>query len=206
MDIYDLFRDSVSIEKLSGETLGPVKGLVQKGKIQLQAKHPLEPGDILVREMPFGEPERYVVNDPGFMQGIDDDTSHFQAEVTRESKANGRGDKVGGDSSPRPAPITYIVSGAHARFNQNSTDNSINVTVEAGESLFEDLKSELRSNVTDPQRLDELLSLVSDMQASQHDSKSLSEKLGQFISKSADIMTIIAPFVPALTGLATGAS
>ncbi|CAH1044699.1 hypothetical protein [Halomonas sp. TD01] len=71
--------------------------------------------------------------------------------------------------------------------------------------MFEDLKSELRSNVTDLQRLDDLLSLVSDMQASQHDSKNLSEKLGLFISKSADIMTIIAPFVPALTGLAAGA-
>lgn len=207
MEIDDLYPDSVAIEKLNGETLGPVKALVMKGKIQLQAKHPLEPGDILVREMPFGEPERYVVDDPGFKQGIDDDfPPYFNAEVTRESKANGRGDKVGGDSTPAPAPITYIVSGAHARFNQNSTDNSINVTVEAGESLFEDLKGELRSNVTDQRRLHELLSLVDDMQASQHDSKSLSEKLGQFISKSADIMTIIAPFVPALTGLAAGAS
>ncbi|PAU72455.1 hypothetical protein [Vreelandella alkaliphila] len=208
MDIYDLYRDSVSIEKPSGETLGPIKALVQKRKIHLQAKHPLEPGDILVREMPFGNPERYVVDDPGFKQGIDDDfPPHFQADVTRESKASGRGDNIGGISTQisAPAQITYNVYGGHARFNQNSTDNSVNVTVEAGESLFEDLKSELRSNVSDQQRLDELLSLVSDMQASQHDSKSLSEKLGQFISKSADMMTIIAPFVPALTGLAAGA-
>jgi len=36
----------------------------------------------------------------------------------------------------------------------------VNVTVEAGESLFEDLKSELHSNISDQQHLDELLSLV----------------------------------------------
>ncbi|WP_336274149.1 hypothetical protein [Vreelandella indica] len=161
MDLQDLYRDSVFIEKLSGENLGPVKASVQKGKIHLQAKHPLEPGDILVREMPFGKPERYVVEDPGFRQGVHGAIPpHFQAEVTRESQASARGDN---SQKPAPAQITYNVYGGHARFNQNSTDNSVNVTVEAGESLFEDLKSELRSNIADQQRLDELLSLVSDM-------------------------------------------
>lgn len=47
MGIESLYRDKVTIEKPNGESLGPVKASVQKGKIHLQAKHPLEPGDVL---------------------------------------------------------------------------------------------------------------------------------------------------------------
>ncbi|CAH1044700.1 hypothetical protein [Halomonas sp. TD01] len=71
MGLDNLYRDKVSIEKPSGETLGPVKASVQKGrKIHLAAEHPLEPGDVLIREMPFSKPERCVVDEPNFYQGM----------------------------------------------------------------------------------------------------------------------------------------
>lgn len=212
MEIDSLYRDMVAIEKPNGDSFGPVKASVQKGKIHLQATHPVEPGDVLVREMPFGKPERYVVDEPNYIQGLGRIPAHFEATVTRESKAKVEAMIAGRDMHPAqdqgraPAQITYNVYGGNARFNQNSTDNSMNVTIESSDGVFEDLKSELRANVDDPQRIAELEAIISDMQASQHDSKGMSEKLGQLISKGSDLMGIIGPFVPMLTGIATGTS
>lgn len=119
--------------------------------------------------MPFGEPERYVVDEPNYYQGLHGIPAHFQAEVTRENKAKAQGMNAGShmhpaqDQGQAPAQITYNVYGGHARFNQNTTDNSMNVTIESSDGVFENLKSELRANVDDPQRIAELEAIISDM-------------------------------------------
>lgn len=197
MSLEELLRDSVRIEKTGGEVLGPVKALVTKGKIKALAGHPIEPGDVLIREMPHGNDERYVVDEPGYMQGVDKDIPpHFQAEVHRENAAP--------KAPAAPAHTTNNFYGANARINQNSSDHSINITIESADGVFNDLRSELRASIADSQKQQELLQLVDEMQESKDDQEKMSGKLGQFISKGADVMTIISPFIPLLASIATG--
>ncbi|MGR2737340.1 hypothetical protein ACUY1T_02690 [Billgrantia sp. Q4P2] len=203
MGLDSLYRDMIHIEKPDGQTLGPIKASVQKGKIHLQALHPLEPGDVLVREMPFGDPERYVVNEPNYYQAFHGIPAHYQAEVTREAKlhrANGQ------PAMPVPSSITYNFYGAHARFNQNSTDHSVNITIEAADGVFDDLRAELTSKLDDAELLSELSTLVDEMQKARSDGPTMAQKLGQFVATGANVMGIIGPFIPVLTAMASGVS
>ncbi|GAA0623230.1 hypothetical protein [Halomonas beimenensis] len=147
--------------------------------------------------MLHGTDERYLVIDPGFTRGFGSIPDSYQTEVRREDAPNDK---------QSVTTINYHINGNNARFNQNSEDNSLNVVIESSDGVFEDLKTELRAHVADPQRISELEGIINDMQASQHDSKGMSEKLGQLISKGADLMGIIGPFVPMLAGIAASGS
>jgi len=197
--LEDLHADNVIIQKADGHHCGPVAASVLKGTIYFpNANVPIEMGDILIRKMPHGADERYVVIDPGFTpSGIIGMPDTFQTEVRREGVLN---------PPQSSATINYNINGNNARFNLNSTDNSMNVVIESSEGLFEDLRAQLKLNITDKKRLHELETIVNEMQSLQHNSQAMSEKLGHFISKSADLMGIIAPFIPVLTGIATGSS
>ncbi|MFC4973533.1 hypothetical protein ACFPTY_03470 [Halomonas beimenensis] len=138
-----------------------------------------------------------MVIDPGFTRGFGSIPDSYQTEVRREDAPNDK---------QSVTTINYHINGNNARFNQNSEDNSLNVVIESSDGVFEDLKTELRAHVADPQRISELEGIINDMQASQHDSKGMSEKLGQLISKGADLMGIIGPFVPMLAGIAASGS
>ncbi|PXX99691.1 hypothetical protein [Halomonas sp. LBP4] len=208
MGLEDLYRDSVKIEKPDGETLGPVKASVQKRKIHLQAKHPLEPGDVLIREMPFGKPERYVVDEPGYSPGLQGIPPHFQADVRREGEQGSNAVAAGGNKTPvdeLPPSVTYNIYGPNARVNQSSADHSVNITIDTSDSVFDDLRSELFAQVDDAELREKLSSLVDEMEKAKGDSPTMSQKLGQFISTGSNVMGIIGPFIPMLTGIASGA-
>ena len=92
-------------------------------------------------------------------------------------------------------------SGAGARINVNSTDTSVNVVSIAEDAVFPRLRNEIEANVKDSLKRQQYLSLAPDELEQSKGSPSYAAKFKDFISVTADLMTIIGPFIQPLTAL-----
>lgn len=92
------------------------------------------------------------------------------------------------------------VSGTNARANLGSSDSSSNA-VTSGNVLV-DLENEIRKKIAGPSK-DELLLLISEMRENQK-SNGFVSVYQKFMAAAANHMTVIAPFLPALSGLLPG--
>jgi len=86
--------------------------------------------------------------------------------------------------------------GTGSRVLQGSTDNSVNLTAEEGQ-VFAEIEGVL-GTLTDDASRTELIGLVREMKAAQG-STSFASVYQKFISNAANHMTLLAPFIPALT-------
>jgi hypothetical protein len=104
-------------------------------------------------------------------------------------------------SSSPPVNITYNVSGANARININSTDNSSNVVSSVPEDLFRQMIEAIRDGVSESQARDEIERSVRDMSSS-YGSPGFGASYKDFMSVFADHIQvfgpILAPYLPAL--------
>lgn len=123
MSFDDLTNDTVSLIKADGTTtkIG-IKATVSPGKIIIfDGMLQIQPLDHILRDLPNGLVEDYIVIDPGFHKGMEGAIpDHYQIKVRRTDL-------------PLALPQTVInnitnntVSGSNARININSTDNSTN--------------------------------------------------------------------------------
>lgn len=119
----DMMNDRVSLVKKDGTVFKKdIKALVTKGKVQIHdPKLPIEVGDHLLRELPSGLVEDYLVDDPVLHSGLASIEAFYIVHVTR----------TGGQVQPQAAiqSITAHFHGDNARMNIQSTDNSTNTTV-----------------------------------------------------------------------------
>lgn len=133
----DFARDTISIIKSNGQRYDGLKANVQRTKIFLvNASIVVEPRDLIQRHMSNSAVETFEVIDPGF----------FEATTGFEARYQMRVRKMGIPEAEKSARnITYNISGANARVNNHSVDNSINsVTISPEVSrLIEALRSEL---------------------------------------------------------------
>ena len=97
--------------------------------------------------------------------------------------------------------IINNISGANARINVNSTDNSVNSVVENSIELFDQLTAALTSQIQAKGERDKLLTLVAEMRATTH-KETFNEKYQNFIAAAANHITIVEPFLPALAAFA----
>jgi hypothetical protein len=104
--------------------------------------------------------------------------------------------KKGDDSQTRVTNV-YHVTGEGARLNVNSTDNSINVISTSKEEIFTAMKAEINSRVSDD-RQKEILERLSSLEQAQN-SPDFVQRYFDFVGAAANHMTVIAPFIPALT-------
>jgi hypothetical protein len=96
--------------------------------------------------------------------------------------------------------IVNNISGRNARVNIHSTDNSNNQVVENSEKVFSELAEALRQNVDPNDARDKLITLVEEMRRGTRVG-TFREKYREFIAAAADHITIVAPFLPALSQL-----
>ncbi|SDD84657.1 hypothetical protein SAMN05444678_1264 [Sphingomonas sp. YR710] len=89
------------------------------------------------------------------------------------------------------------VSGTNARANLASSDHSNNTV--SSSNVLVDLENEVRRSLAGPLK-DELLSLISEMKTVQK-TEHFIPLYQRFVTTAANHMTVIAPFLPALTGL-----
>lgn len=138
MGMFDDFAtDNISIIKSNGQRYDGLKASVQRDKIYFENSSILvEPRDLIQRNMSNGGVETFEVIDPGFVEAIMDFEANYQMRVR----------KMGIPEAEKAVRnITYNISGANARVNNHSVDNSINNATISPEvpSLIAELRSEL---------------------------------------------------------------
>lgn len=89
------------------------------------------------------------------------------------------------------------VSG-NTRININSQDNSTNTNISADRNVFNEIKSAFNSSSINTSEKEAILNKLEELEKSV-DSGKFPEKYKDFIALAANHMTILAPFLPALT-------
>jgi hypothetical protein len=159
----------------------------------------VEDGDTIERTLPNGIVERFRVLDTRFQPGVGGAISpHYQMKV----------EKLGAPipslhASTGKVTNIYSVSGPNARVNLHSVDSSSNIANIGETELFDKIRSAIEAGVIGPQR-EQMLSAVTELQASAG-TESFPEKFQKLMAFSANAMTVLGPFLPALGPLAASA-
>ena len=185
-------NDKVTLVKENGYVEENIKALVSGGKIFIfDEKLPLEENDTLLRTLPNGLFEKYKVIDRGYTAQQGGIQGHYQAKVEREESIN--------KDQYKNITIINNINGTQAKININSVDNSTNSMNSENKELFEKLFSKLQE-IDNESIKENALAIAKEMQLNIN-KPTFKEKYQQFISTVANYMTIISPFIPALTSL-----
>jgi hypothetical protein len=191
MSLSSLSRDVITILKPSGKVLDDIKANVQPTIIFIHdEKLPLEENDKIFRKLPSGLVETYIVIDRGYFSGIGGIKGHYQAKVRKEGSIN--------EEKYKSIINVYHASGPNSRINISSTDNSQNHYSDP-DFLFNELKLVL-DGIIDGEIKEKSLQLLEELNRSKRTTSYL-QNYQDFISLMANHITVIAPFIPALTQL-----
>jgi hypothetical protein len=186
---FNLLHDRVTLVKKDGTVVRrDISASVQAKMIFIDdATLPIETDDHILRTLPSKLDEDFVVTDATFYNA--GSLSHWEIKYRRSN-------------APLAPTQTIInnISGHNARVNIGSTDNSVNQVIENSEKVFSELAEALRRNVAQDDARDRLITLVEDMRSGASKG-TFKETYQKFITAAADHMTIVAPFLPALTQL-----
>lgn len=150
----------------------------------------VRPGDEIRRRLPNGNEEAFHVDDPKFY-GSGGFGKHYQIKVSRQKV---HPPKTGGN-------YAVHVSGANARVNIHSTDNSTNIVHTV--SVFNDAREIVAKTALQPARVEEVGSQIDAMEAARTQPKFV-EAYQKFIGLTADHIAVFGPIIAALgTVLAT---
>lgn len=148
---------------------------------------PIEEDDIIERPLQNGLVERYVVIDRGFW-----DTGHMPAHYQCKVKKEAAVKKAAASGA-----VIYNIYGHNSKVNIHSTDNSVSIVDAVPEELFTRLHNVIQEKIQDNQKI---LEVVRAMQQNIGRPTFL-DKYQEFIGLTANVMTIVGPFLPALTQL-----
>lgn len=191
MSLPSLSKDIITIVKTNGEIFDDIKANVQTKMIFIHdEKLPLEENDTIYRKLPSGLVEKYIVIDRGYFSGIGSIRGHYEAKVRKEGSIN--------EEKYKSITNIYNVNGPSSKININSTDNSKNYFND-NDSLFEDLKHVL-AGIVEENIKEKSFQILEKLNNSKNTPSYLTN-YQNFISLLADHMTVIAPFIPALSKL-----
>jgi len=190
MPFKNLMRDRVTLIKQDGRRFEGISASVQRDKIFTDdASIPIEEGDTFERTLPSGIVERYTVLDAGYHEGTGGIKSHYQSDVRKETKI---------ERSPQPTQIVYNLIGPNARVNIQSVDASTNLVEIEPEDLFDKLRQTIQHAIADKSLSATLSEKVGELEQTQGTTRFV-EKYREFIALAADHVTLLAPFIPALS-------
>ncbi len=185
-----LMRDKVSLIKSDGRRIDNIISNVGQESISIHdISLPIEEGDRLLRILPNGLEEYYLVLDRGYHQALASIPARYNVKVRKETKQD-----IKETASP-----TYNVTANNSRVNIHSNDYSINVQIDET-NVFEKLKNTIEKNISNHDEKAKLLSKVDELKTSQNTQR-FTERYKEFIALAANHMTIIKPFIPLLTSL-----
>jgi hypothetical protein len=191
----DFMNETLTLHKKSTGHFHKFRAMVQstRGMIYTNdGRLPVEEGDQIERPLPTSV-ETYTVVDRGYYPEINGIPPHYQMKVRKNT---------GEAEAPRQAgQVTHIynLTGAQARINIQSDDKSVNISSVTNEQLFAGIANEIKQHVADESQQSEMLIKLDALKRA--DSKTIRERYREFISTAADHMTLLAPFLPALTAL-----
>ncbi|WP_295471183.1 hypothetical protein [uncultured Pseudomonas sp.] len=149
MPFQSMMKDQIDLLKQDGTRKTGIKSSVQRDKIiTFDSSVIIEPNDLLIRVTSNGAEETYQVIDPVFHEGHGGIPSNYQIVVKKLGVP---------EAKQHVQSITFNVTGAGARVNSNSTDNSTN-TINTGSQAFghlETIRSGLASANLSPEQTKE---------------------------------------------------
>ena len=92
----------------------------------------------------------------------------------------------------------FNLLGAHSRVNIQSDDNSINMSLQNSENVFADMRQVIETHIEIEEDRTQLLSKLAELEGAKG-TDSFMQKYQGFIASAANHMSLIAPFIPALT-------
>lgn len=190
MPIKDFMTDKVSLMKQDGKRIDDIGAQVGKKIIISDATLPIEEGDRIIRTLPNGLVETYLVIDRGFIQSpsrMSGIPPHYQVSVRKESAI----------PAVDARSIVYNLYGPNSRINNNSIDSSMNVVNTSPEDLFSKLRETIAAEVEDASKKAQLLNHVDELEKTRGTAAYL-EKYKAFMSVLADHIGVLSPFLPAL--------
>ena len=100
--------------------------------------------------------------------------------------------------SPKAGSTTYYVYGHNPRWNTNSVDQSVNVVMESNKEVFNYLRQAFSSQLPDGENRAEILRRIEALEKAV-ETASLKDRYFEFMAVASTHMTVLAPFIPALT-------
>ncbi|MBI6746850.1 MULTISPECIES: hypothetical protein [Pseudomonas syringae group] len=189
MSFESMMLDTIELLKQNGSRTPGIKGSVQKGKIiTFDSSLQIEPHDLFIRKASNGTEETYEVIDPVFHEAFHGIPASYQIEVRKLGVP---------EAKQHVQSITFNVTGAGARINSNSTDNSTN-TINTGSQVMNHLdtirKELAAANLSDEQAAEaaDVLEAVEVQLASGKPKKGIVKVLLGALPSVASISTAIA--------------
>ena len=178
------YNDRVKLIKPDGQIIENIEAIAQPDMVFIKdEKIPVEENDIIERTLPSGVIERKMVVDPGY-HGKHAGFSAYQCKVKSINQIN-----------KKTQNIVYNINGTNSKVNINSVDNSTNNITVTPQEIFLQLEKVISEQIENNQ---ELIKRLTEMKENQG-KPMFKDKYQGFIASAANYMTIIAPFIPALT-------
>ncbi|HDS1682388.1 TPA: hypothetical protein QEM39_003973 [Pseudomonas putida] len=158
MSFAKMMTDTVELLKKDGTRVPGLKASVQKNQIvTFENSVLIEPQDLLIRRASNGAEETYEVIDPGFHEKFGSIPASYQIEVRKLGLP---------EAQKHVQSIVYNVSGAGARVNHHSVDNSINtITLDSQiQGSLNTIREELRRSELPQQEMEQALEIVGEVQ------------------------------------------
>lgn len=191
------YRDRLVLLKKTGKRHEDIRASVDaaKGEICLVGEQwQVDPGDTIIRPLPNGREERYIVQAATFEPEFHVFPAHYRVDVTTAQKT--RAIAGGGGIN-----VNYYGGGAQSRVNIGTSDSSVNILRDSSQGqVFEALRHEILEHVDDEQERDGLLLAVGNLEGAAG-TPTFVERYKEFMAFAADHITLLAPFLPALAAL-----
>ena len=193
MNFDKLLNDSVFVINHEGQRNGPYKTTISKGKATVFDKTiDVEEGFKLIRSLPNGKEESYTILESNYSPGLGSIPPHYSLILRKDSSLLQKERSVN--------PTNISISNVSGKVNINSVDSSINETTINIGTTFNQIRDTINAADIDTPEKESLIEKLADLETSINTS-GYATKYKEFIQLAANHMTIIAPFIPALTNL-----
>lgn len=187
-----LMQDTVTIVRQDGTRYEDIIANVQRNRISIIADSVVvEEGDSIERQIPGGKVERYTVLDAGYTNEFHGIPARYVMDVRKET------------AIPRAAPTpsqVFNLNGPNSRINNNSIDASVNSVSMSSTQVFTELRRAVNGAGMEADQREELLTAIAEMETACGTPGFLS-RYQAFMQAAANHITVIAPFLPALSQL-----
>lgn len=153
---------------------------------------PIEDGDAYERKTPSGITEWFTVLDAAYQPRVGPMPAHYQSKVRKNT------------ALPRTPPtpnVVYNLIGANSRVNNQSSDSSTNVVTVDSSQLFVNMRQAIQQGSLDADVAQRLIERVDALESATPRTKTFLDRYNELITAGANHMTVLAPFIPALTQL-----
>jgi len=177
-------KEEITLIKKNGDKVEKIQAAIQRGKIYIGGSSLIiERGDKFLRILPNGMEETHLIEDYDFYSEMG---GHYEITVRKE-----------GAPAPAKTNNIYNITGPNTRFNIASQDNSTNVINVNTPELFREIRKAFSETISG-RELDIISGKIEELEKAQG-TKTFLGKYQEFIAIAANHMTLIAPFLPALT-------